>query len=75
MHSFVKINDTQWVHTSRVRAFDTDQDGYLTRVWLDDEEGSRSVTRRYRVLDGVLVGPSSEWPFLLSTDAAAEVRQ
>ena len=78
MHSFVQIDDWSWVHTSRVRAFDTDKDGFLSRVWLDGEQGSRSVTKRYLALDGVQVGPCQEWPFLepkaeASTEPAKEM--
>jgi hypothetical protein len=65
MHRFVRIDAVTWVHTSRIRAFDTDGKGFLARIWLDGEEGSRRVTQRLQIVDQDMGdGTSTEWPFV-----------
>jgi hypothetical protein len=75
MHFFVQLTTTSWVHTARIRAFETDADGFLVRLWLDNEPEPRAVTKRLRVLDGPTRTPSAEWPFRLEPSEPVEVRQ
>lgn len=65
MHRFVRITEVIWVHTSRIRAFHTDRNGFLMMVWLDGEQNSRTVTRRLQIIDqDIGDGVSTEWPFV-----------